>query len=46
MILAFWTVGCLAIIYGVALWSAPAAWVVAGCALIAMALWPLLRGEV
>lgn len=39
--LGFWVLGIAAIVRGVAMWSTPAAWVVVGAALIAMALWPL-----
>lgn len=35
--------GCGFVVNGVAMWSEPAAWIVAGAMLSVVALWPLLR---
>jgi len=35
--------GFVCIVYGVGQWSGPAAWVIAGSLLIAVAVWPHLR---
>ena len=35
--------GCISLLYGLALWWIPAAWMVAGVLLLIAALWPYLR---
>lgn len=42
-LLAWAGTGC--VLYGVAQWSRPAAWVTAGIILLALALWPALRAR-
>lgn len=39
----FWVLGVAAVVRGVLLWSTAGAWITVGVALIAMALWPLVR---
>jgi hypothetical protein len=41
--LAFFLVGTVAVLYGVALFSTAAAWIVFGLLCLAIALWPVLR---
>lgn len=41
--LAFFLVGVLALLRGVALVSVPAAWIVFGCVCLLMSAWPLVR---
>jgi CHASE2 domain-containing sensor protein len=35
--------GCISLLYGLASWWVPAAWMVAGLLLLSAALWPYLR---
>lgn len=43
IMIVFFLLGVAAVVYGVALVSPPAAWVVFGLFCLAIALWPVLR---